>query len=122
MRSGVDGHTFVTMPRSRPVVYFGVCFFFLRLLANMSNQEHVDMCGAESMRKLQQLKPKLFLDDQTRGFLPSQILETDFAGLLVNDSTALIPFLVRAVQYLEERVARLEAAAAAAAASTTPAS
>lgn len=74
----------------------------------MEPSEHCNMSGAESIRKLLQLKPKLFLHDQSRGFLPSQVAETEFANVLSDDASALIPFLVRAVQYLEERVAKLE--------------
>ncbi len=70
------------------------------------------MCPHESLRKLAQLRPLLFLQDQKRAFAPEEVRGTDLAGLMKNDTldpAALVPFLVSAVNHLSIRVQKLEA-------------
>lgn len=70
-----------------------------------------DMSQKESMRKLQQLRPVLESETQHRIFLADTIKDTELGGLMLDnglDHCHLVPFLVTAVQYLDDRVRALE--------------
>lgn len=71
-----------------------------------------ELHAEETMRKIQQLKPYFDPTTRTRSLHIEQVKETDLAGHLISADTItedkLIPFLLKAIQVLDERVRALE--------------